>query len=50
MMNDEFWQMPILWENGLGGLGGFARIFLISIDTILKQKIKKNPYKSAQSA
>jgi hypothetical protein len=31
MMNDEqqfpLWKMEILWENGLGGSGGFKRIF-----------------------
>jgi hypothetical protein len=21
------WEMPIQWENGLGGLGGYKRIF-----------------------
>jgi hypothetical protein len=24
-------KMPILWKNGLGGSGGFARIFLLEM-------------------
>jgi hypothetical protein len=40
LWNDLLWDMPILWENGLGGLGGFARIFLFQC-AVFKQNQKK---------
>jgi hypothetical protein len=40
----------ILWENGLGGLGGYRRIFLIFLLEIRALEIRKNPFISAKSA
>jgi hypothetical protein len=39
----------IQWENGLGGSGGFKRIFFEPKCLNFKQKIKKNPFGSARS-
>jgi hypothetical protein len=47
-MNQQFplWKMEILWENGLGGSGGFKRIsfdYLLEIRAFGSQKIRLNP-------
>jgi hypothetical protein len=38
------WKKAIQWENGLGGLGGYERIFFYLNVRILSKKIKKNPF------
>jgi hypothetical protein len=38
------WKMPIRWENGLGGSGGYERIFL---GCVCLKSVKKNPFVSA---
>jgi hypothetical protein len=40
----------IQWENGLGGSGGYERIFGDQNAQISSKKIKKNPFVSARSA
>jgi hypothetical protein len=41
-MYGDFWKKAILWENGLGGLGRFERIFFDFLLKIQAFKSKKS--------
>jgi hypothetical protein len=45
-----FWKVEIRWKNGLGGSGGYERIFSVVRVLGIREKIKKNPFGSALSA